>query len=208
MQMFNFLLLGFQSSAGLIMWILLFIAFFSIGLMIERAWYLFLKCDLGSGTFMSTIWKYIKAGDFDRATKYAQTVNTPLAKGVSSVLTNRTKGPKAIKKAVDEVFLTEGPKIKRNVFLLNTIANLATLIGLTGTIYGTMECFDAIANAPAAQRAQQLAAGISITMSATLMGLLVAVPNILVHGILSGKADKIVEDMDEKTTKLINAVEE
>jgi biopolymer transport protein ExbB/TolQ len=70
-----------------------------------------------------------------------------------------------------------------------------------------MECFDAIANAPAAQRAQQLAAGISITMSATLMGLLVAVPCILVHGILSGKADKIVEDLDEKTTKLINAVE-
>jgi biopolymer transport protein ExbB len=208
MQMFNFLLLGFQSSAYFIMWILLFVGFFSVGLMIERAYYLFFKCDWGSGTFMSTISKYIKAGDFDRAMKYAQTINTPLAKGVCGVLTNRTKGPKAIKKAVDEVFLTEGPKIKRNVFLLNTIANLATLIGLTGTIYGTMECFDAIANAPAAQRAQQLAAGISITMSATLMGLLVAVPNILVHGILSGKADKIVEDMDEKTTKLINAVEE
>ena len=208
MQMFNFLLLGFQSSAWLIMWILLFVGFFALGLAIERFFYLFIKCDWGSGAFMSTISKYIKAGDFDRAAKYAETVNSPLAKGVRSVLSNRTKGPKAIKKAVDEVFLTEGPRIKRNVFLLNTLANLATLIGLTGTIYGTMECFDAIANAPAAQRAQQLAAGISITMSATLMGLLVAVPCILVHGILSGKADKIVEDMDEKTTKLINAVEE
>lgn len=208
MQMLNFLLLGFQSSAQLVMWVLLFLFFLGAGLAIERFWYLFLKCDLGSGTFMSTISKYIKAGDFERAMKYAGTMNSPLAKGVLSVLINRTKGPKAIKKAVDEVFLTEGPRIKRNIFLLNTLANLATLIGLTGTIYGTMECFDAIANAPAAQRAQQLAQGISITMSATLMGLLVAVPCILVHGILSGKADKIVEDMDEKTTKLINAVEE
>jgi biopolymer transport protein ExbB len=208
MQMINFLLLGFQSAASFIMWILLFVAFVSLGLAAERVWYLFFKCDWGSSNFMNTVSKYIKAGDFDRATKYAGSVKTPLAKGVASVLVNRTKGPKAIKKAVDEVFLTEGPKVKRNVFLLNTIANLATLIGLTGTIYGTMECFDAIANAPAAQRAQQLAAGISITMSATLMGLLVAVPSILIHGILSGKADKIVEDLDEKTTKLINAVEE
>jgi biopolymer transport protein ExbB len=208
MQMLNFLLLGFQSSAYFIMWILLFIFFFAAALAAERIWFLFIKCDRGSGPFMATISKYIKAGDFDRATKHAGSVSTPLAKGVLGVLANRSKGPKAIKKAVDEVFLTEGPKVKRNIFLLNTIANLATLIGLTGTIYGTMECFAAIANAPAAQRAQQLAAGISITMSATLMGLLVAVPCIMVHGILSGKADKIVEDMDEKTTKLINAVEE
>jgi len=208
MALINFLLLGFQSSASLIMWILLFVAFFAAGLFVERFYYLFVKCDWGSSAFMNTISKYIKAGDFDRASKYAETVNSPLAKGVLSVLSNRTKGAKAIKKAVDEVFLTEGPRIKRNIFLLNTLANLSTLIGLTGTIFGTMECFDAIANAPAAQRAQQLAAGISITMSATLMGLLVAVPCILTHGILTGKADKIVEDMDEKTTKLINAVEE
>jgi biopolymer transport protein ExbB len=208
MQMVNFLLLGFQSAAAFIMCTLAFVAFVAIGLAAERFWYLFFKCDWGSNAFMNSISKYIKAGDFDRATKYAASVKTPLAKGVSSVLSNRAKGPKMIKKAVDEVFLTEGPKVKRNVFLLNTIANLSTLIGLTGTIYGTMECFDAIANAPAAQRAQQLAAGISITMSATLMGLLVAVPCILAHGILSGKADKIMEDMDEKTTKLINTVEE
>jgi biopolymer transport protein ExbB len=208
MHLFNFLLLGFQSSAQLIMWLILGLFCVAIAIMIERAYYLFFKCDKGTGAFMETISKYIKAGDFDRATKYASSLKTPLAKGVASVLVNRTKGPKAIKKAVDEVFLTEGPRIKRNIFLLNTFANLATLTGLTGTIYGTMECFDAIANAPAAQRAQQLAAGISITMSATLMGLLVAVPCILIHGVLSGKADKIVEDMDEKTTKLINAVEE
>jgi biopolymer transport protein ExbB len=208
MQMLNFILLGFQSSAGWIMWIILGTFFFALGLFIERFWYLYVKCDMQSGTFMRGIWNYIKTGEYDRAIKYALSFQSPLAKGVVSILQNRQKGTKAIKKAVDEVFLTEGPRIKRNVHLLNTLANLATLIGLTGTIYGTMECFDAIANAPAAQRAQQLAAGISITMSATLFGLCVAVPCIFGHGLLSGKADKVVEDMDEKTTKLINAVEE
>lgn len=208
MQIFNFLLLGFQSSASLVMWVLLILACLSAGLWIERIIYLVFKCDMGTASFMNTIQQYIKAGDFERATKHAASSKTPLAKGVLAVLTNRSKGAKAIKKAVDEVFLTEGPRVKRNIFLMNATANLATLIGLSGTIYGTMECFDAIANAPAAQRAQQLASGISITMSATLMGLLVAIPNIMAFGLLSGKADKIVEDLDEKTTKLINAVEE
>jgi biopolymer transport protein ExbB len=208
MQYLNFLLLGFQSSAGLIMWVILLTGVFGIGLFIERFMYLFMTADKGTAGFMKGISSYLKAGDYDRAIKFASSANTPLSKAVLAILQSRSKGAKAIKKAVDEVFLTEGPKIKRNVFLLNTLANIATLIGLTGTIYGTMECFDAIANAPAAQRAQQLAAGISITMSATLFGLTVAVICISCHGLLTGKADKIVEDMDEKTTKLINAVEE
>lgn len=208
MQLLNFILLGFQSSAGFLMWIILSVLFVGLGLFIERFWYLFIKCDMGSAAFMKGISNYLKAGDYDRAIKLAAAQKSPLAKGVLCVLQNRSNGSKSIRKAVDEVFLTEGPKIKRNIFFLNVFANLATLIGLTGTIYGTMECFDAIANAPAAQRAQQLASGISITMSATLMGLLVAVPCIMMGGILSAKADKVIEDMDEKITKLSNAVEE
>ncbi|MGE5670485.1 MAG: MotA/TolQ/ExbB proton channel family protein [Fibrobacterota bacterium] len=208
MQLIHFLLLGFQSSAGLIMWVILLCLFVMLALAAERAYFLYFKCDSGNRSLLNVVSKYLKTGEYEKAIKHASGVGTPLAKGIVSILANRTKGPKAIKKAVDEVFLTEGPKIKRNVHYLNMLANIATLIGLTGTIFGTMECFDAIANAPAAQRAQQLASGISVTMSATLFGLFVAVPSVLTHSILSGKADKIVEDLDEKTTKLINAVEE
>ena len=71
MHLFNFLLLGFQSSASLIMWLLLALFFVALALAIERFWYLFLRCDNGTGTFMEMVSKYIKAGDFDRATKYA-----------------------------------------------------------------------------------------------------------------------------------------
>ena len=71
-----------------------------------------------------------------------------------------------------------------------------------------MMAFDAIANVPAAQRAQALATGISVAMSTTLFGLIVAVPTILIQGILAGKSDRVVEEMDEKTAKLINLIEE
>jgi biopolymer transport protein ExbB/TolQ len=208
MQLLHFVILGFNSTAWWVMWAILICLAIMLGLTIERALFLFLKCDSGNRSLLNVISKYLKTGEYDKAIKQASSVSTPLAKGILSVLQNRTKGTKAIKKAVDEVFLSEGPKIKKNVHYLNMFANVATLIGLTGTIFGTMECFDAIANAPAAQRAQQLASGISITMSATLFGLIVAVPSILSHSILSAKADKLIEDLDEKTTKLINAVEE
>ena len=208
MELFKFLGMGFQSSAWALMWLILIVGFVFLALFIERCYYLFLVCDRGTAPFMKNLQNFLKAADFDRAVKLASSEKTPLAKGVLAILQNRQNGSKAVRKAVDEVFLAEGPRVKRNIFLLNTMANVATLIGLTGTIYGTMECFNSIANIPAAQRAQALANGISITMSATLMGLIVAVPCVIGHGLCSAKADKIVEDLDEKLTKLSNALEE
>jgi biopolymer transport protein ExbB/TolQ len=208
MQLLKFIVDGFTSPGSAVMWIILLIFFGILALVIERIWYLVFKCGSGTGSFMSGISKYLKAGDYEKAIKYASSVNTPLAKSVTSILQNRGKGVKAVQKSVDEVFLTEVPKISRNIPILSTLANLATLLGLTGTIYGLMIAFDAIANVPAAQRAQALATGISVAMSTTLFGLCVAVPTILAHGLLSGKSDKIVEEMDEKTAKLINLVEE
>ncbi|MBD3346698.1 MAG: MotA/TolQ/ExbB proton channel family protein [Chitinivibrionales bacterium] len=208
MQLLNFIISGFKTSGSLMMWIILLVAFAILALVIERVWYLFLKCGTGSATFMSGIAKYLKAGDYEKAIKYANSVKTPLAKGITTILENRGKSQKAVQKALDEVFLTETPKIIRFVPMLNTLANLATLLGLTGTIYGLMVAFDAVANVPAAQRAQALATGISIAMSTTLFGLLVAVPTIFAHGIISAKSDKVIEELDEKTAKLINLIEE
>ena len=207
-MLIKFVVDGFVSPGSFAMWAILFILFGTIGLWIERGWYLYVKCGTGSASFMSGVSKYLNSGDFEKAIKYASSVNTPLARGVLAVLQNRGKGAKAVQKSVDEVFLTETPKILRNLVIMPTLANLATLLGLLGTIYGLMLAFDAIANVPAAQRAQALATGISVAMSTTLWGLIVAVPTLLIHGVFAGRSDRLVEEMDEKTAKLINLVEE
>ena len=207
-MLFKFIVDGFTSPGAIAMWTILMMAFAILGIVIERVWYLFFKCGASSGSFMAGISKYLKAGDYEKAIKYASSATTPLAKAIVAVLQNRGKSSKQVQKAVDEVFLTETPKVTRSVNILNTFANLATLTGLLGTIFGLMMAFDAIANVPAAQRAQALATGISVAMSTTLFGLIVAVPTILVQGILAGKSDRVVEEMDEKTAKLINLIEE
>jgi biopolymer transport protein ExbB/TolQ len=207
-MLYKFIIAGFISPGAFCMWMILAFGFAAIGLIIERAWYLYIKCGTGSTSFMSGISKYLKAGDYEKAIKYASSLTTPLAKSVLAILENRGKPSKVVQKKVDEVFLGEAPKVTRNINMINTLANLATLSGLLGTIYGLMMAFDAIANVPAAQRAQALAMGISTAMSTTLFGLLVAVPAILLQGIFAGRSDKVLEEMDEKTSKLVNLVEE
>lgn len=208
MQLFKFIIDGFQSPGSFVMWIILFLAFGLVGIIFERAWYLFIKCGTSSGSFMAGISKYLKAGDYEKAMKYSSSMTTPLAKSVTAILKSRGQTAKQVQKAVDEVFLTEGPKVTRNIVIINVMANLSTMLGLTGTIFGLMMAFDAIANVPAAQRAQALATGISVAMSTTLFGLCVAVPALLCQGILASKSDKIMEEMDEKSAKLVNLVEE
>ena len=208
MQFLKFIVSGFQSPGAVVQWIILICMFAGIALILERLWYLFLKCGMSSASFMAGISKYLKTGDYDKATQYSTSVNTPLAKSIAAVLQSRGKGAKAAQKAVDEVFLTEAPKIQRNLGTLAMLANVSTLLGLLGTIYGLMQAFDAIANIPAAQRAQALANGIAFAMSTTLFGLIVAVPLIFLHSILGRKSEQLIEEMDEKTAKLINLVEE
>jgi biopolymer transport protein ExbB len=208
MQFVNHIVAGFHITGSFMMWIILIMALLTVGFIVERVWYLYLKCGTNRGAFMSGISKYIKAGDFEKAIKYASTVSTPLSRTVLAVLQNRGKGRKATAKAVDEVFLSEAPKITARIGLLSMFANLATLVGLSATVYGVMVDFDAIANVPVAQRAAALAAGISIALSGTLFGLLVAIPALFVSGFLAAKADALIEEMDEKSTKLMNLVEE
>jgi biopolymer transport protein ExbB/TolQ len=189
-------------------WGILVCLFVAIALTVERGWYLFVKCGMGSSSFMAGIGKYLKAGDYAKALQYAKGVKSPLARVIATVLENRGKGVKVIQRSVDEVFLSETPKVQRNLTLMAVIANVATLLGLMGTIYGLMQAFDAIANVPAAQRAAALANGISFAMSTTLFGLVAAVPTILMQGILARRSESIIEELDEKSTKFINLIEE
>jgi len=207
-QFVKFVVAGFQSTGSQMQWGILLCMCAGFALCIERVWYLYIKCGRGGGGFMAGIGKYIKQGDYAKALQYAKGNNTPLGKTIAAILENRGKGTKAINKAVEEVLLTETPKVQRNLAFMAVIANIATLLGLMGTIYGLMVSFDAIANVPAAQRAAALANGIAFAMSTTLFGLITAVPILLVQGLLIRKSDKIVEEIDEKSTKLTNIVEE
>ena len=91
---------------------------------------------------------------------------------------------------------------------LAMISNVATLIGLMGTIYGLIAAFRSV-SAPgidASEKSRMLAAGIAVAMNTTLTGLLIAVPAILIYTFLHNKTVKIIDEIDEHTVKLINLI--
>jgi biopolymer transport protein ExbB/TolQ len=86
------------------------------------------------------------------------------------------------------------------------LANVATLLGLLGTIFGLREAFSSVSLASAAERSASLAQGIAIALNATGFGLLVAVPLSVAHAYLVSQAETIIEQVDEFSVRLINAL--
>lgn len=208
-SLIHYIWVGFLPENGgtVVQVAILLLGLTGLGFVIERALYLYGVAG-NTGKFMNGLQKFIKTSDWDNAQKYSDSQSKmPLARAVSVILKNRDEGSKKVQKAIDEVFLADAPKVTKNIGIISMFANTATMVGLFGTILGLMMSFDAVANAPAAQRATALANGISIAMSTTLWGLTNAIPLILLQGALAGKSEQILADLDEKTSKLVNLIE-
>jgi biopolymer transport protein ExbB len=198
------ILKGFQGEGKFYMTVILCLGIISLAIIAERFYYIYVKSSAGRANFMRNIAQLLQTGRVAEAGHLAASQNFPLAKIISAVLQNKAKGQAAIEKAVDEVYLTEAPRINRYLNLLPAFANIAMLCGLLGTIFGLILAFDAVANLPAAQRPQALANGISIVMVNTWSGLAVAIPILLLHGLLAMQSERLQEEMEEKAVKVMN----
>lgn len=100
------------------------------------------------------------------------------------------------------------PGIERRTPYLATFANIATLLGLLGTIIGLIAAFTAVANADPAEKATLLSQSISLAMNTTAFGLMAAIPLLLVHSWLQSKTSAIVESLEIAVVKFLNLIEE
>jgi len=200
----SLILKGFNGEGRFYMSVILFLGLVSLAIIAERFIYIFIKSSKGRAEFMRNVAKLLQGGRVDEANRLASSQGTPLARIIAAVLQNKPKGQAAAERAVDEVFLTEAPRINRYLNLLPALANIAMLCGLLGTIFGLILAFDAVANLPAAQRPAALANGISIVMVNTFTGLAVAIPVLLCHGLLSMQSERLQEEMEEKSVKVMN----
>lgn len=200
-----------DSSGWVFMWTLLVVAGFMIAIAIERTHYIYMRSNIDAPKFMAQVRKLVALGDYKRAIALCHSVrHKALPQIVLSGLqkASRMKAPnfRAIQNAVDEGTLEVIPKLQARTNYLAMIGNIATLIGLMGTIFGLILSFRSVA-APgidAAEKARLLAHGISVAMNTTLTGLAVAIPSILIYTILHNKTTKIIDEIDEHTVKLIN----
>jgi biopolymer transport protein ExbB/TolQ len=177
---------------------------FVIAIIAERFVYLLTKYRVNSNEFMAQIRKLVQAGNIDRAIKLCEAAPLPLLQVVKSGLTQSQKGDDAVIAAMEEKWAELHPALEKRTPWLWTLANIATLIGLLGTISGLIKAFGAVGSADASQRAAILARGISEAMWNTALGLGIAVLCMIFHLILHTMTKNIKQDMELSTMKLEN----
>ncbi|MCA9562920.1 MAG: MotA/TolQ/ExbB proton channel family protein [Myxococcales bacterium] len=194
-------------TGGIWMYAILAMSILALGLIIERFIFLFFKYNINAQAFMSQVQKLVMANNIDRAIKLCNAApSAALPKVVKAGLTRANKGEVEIQNAVEEATLEVVPQIMKRTPALQAIANVATLLGLLGTIVGLIQTFKALnaGDVPMDQRTQVLSQGISLAMNTTAAGLIVAIPCLLAHLFLSGMTKKIVDEIDQYGVKLEN----
>lgn len=177
----------------------------SIAFAVERFVRLFLQYNVDGASFMFEVQKYILANDIDGAIRLCNGAGrAALPKVIKAGLQRASRDETQIQNAIDAASLETIPKLERRLSYLALIANIATLLGLLGTISGLIKSFAAIAQADPAQRQAILSAGISEAMNATAFGLITAIFTMIVHSILTNKANRLLEEIDEFGVKLLD----
>jgi biopolymer transport protein ExbB len=198
-------LINAMREGGPVMWIILGFSVVSFAIVIERFFFIQLRYNINGPAFMKKIQKLVEARNFERAIQLCNAApNAALSRVLKAGLSRAGKSERDIQDAVDEVALEILPKLQKRTNYLQVIANVATLLGLLGTILGIIMAFDAVANVEPAMKQKVLTKGISVALYTTAFGLVVAIPSLLFYAILDNKTVKIIDEVDEFSVKLIN----
>jgi biopolymer transport protein ExbB len=129
-----------------------------------------------------------------------------LSYGLARISTARSRDD--IEKAMEESLMDVVPRLEKRTHYLATFSNLATLLGLLGTVIGLINAFAAVATVNPADKANLLSASISVAMNCTAFGLMTAVPLLVIHAVLQTKTTELVDSLEMVSVKFLNAVTE
>lgn len=196
-------------EGGMFIYIILFILVFGMAIVIERTLFL-ARSRVNGADLLRSIREALRVNDREAALAACGGSAAPLLLLFRKGL---TQAPSLVQKeeaqgVIDEALLEIVPQIEKRIDYLPTLANIANLLGLLGTIMGLIKSFQSIAVADPAQKAALLAQGISTAMYATAFGLMVAIPLMFCYTILQSKTNQLLDHLEEFSLKFVNALSE
>ncbi len=195
----------FFQEGGTFMYIILGVFAFGAAIAVER--FLYLTMVRGRN---KSIWKQLlpmlAQGDFARAEEVASKSKADIARILSYGMDQNIQGSRHddIELAMEEGLMEIMPRLEKRTPYLATFANIATLLGLLGTIMGLITAFTAVANVDPAEKANLLSASISVAMNTTAFGLIAAIPLLLAFSYLQTKTTEIVDSLEMVAVKFVN----
>jgi len=196
----------FIVKGGVFMYPIIFCSVVALAIFLERLWFLRRK-NIIPEDFVQKVEGLVRKGKIGDATFLCQSDVSSIAKVFLAGLKNTRKGLWLVKEAIEERGSREATILEKNVNLLATLANLAPLLGLLGTVSGMIKTFNAISVQGIGNPAP-LAGGIAEALLTTAAGLCVAIPTLVCHRFLRDRAGKLIFEMEENSIKLVEIMEE
>jgi biopolymer transport protein ExbB/TolQ len=200
---------GFFQSGGIFMYPIVVVLALGVAIAVERWFYLSV-----ARTSNHRLWKKIQphlaAGDMLQVAMLTEKSKSAISHifnyGLSRARTSRRRDDVEI--AMEEGLMETVPNLEKRTGYLATFANIATLLGLLGTIIGLIQAFTAVAAANPSEKADMLSASISVAMNTTAFGLMVAIPLLLIYALLQTKTTQLVDSLEMASVKFLNSLTE
>jgi biopolymer transport protein ExbB/TolQ len=208
MQIWSLIVRFFQGG-GDFMYPIAFVFVFGLAIAIER-WGRLTYIASQNRSLWNEIVPLLSQGNFrgvaQVTSKSSAAIGHILNYGLARIQSARRRDD--IEKAMEESLMEVVPRLEKRTHYLATFANLATLLGLLGTVMGLIRAFAAVATVNPAEKANLLSASISVAMNCTAFGLMTAVPLLFVHAYLQTKTTDVIDSLEMASVKFLNAITE
>ena len=200
-------IVGFFQKGGLFMYPIMFVFAAGMAIAVER-WFQLNRIRSANHSMWKLLQPVLVKGEFDKArqmvNKNKSTISQMLAMGLARQGAVRRRDD--IEIAMEESMMEIIPQLEKRTPYVALLSNIATLLGLLGTIMGLIEAFTAVANANPAEKADLLSASISVAMNTTAFGLMSAIPLLLFHAKLTSTTGQIIDSLEMASVKALNTI--
>lgn len=201
--MLSFLLNAFNDGGGF-MYPIAILLFFGVIIIIERSYSILFVYKADGGQLMQKIQRLLLDNNIDEAVKLCNSKkNAAIYRVFKAAMVSSDRPIEEIQDHIEVANMAVIPKLQNRMPYLSTIANVATLVGLLGTIIGLVKTFEAVGAVEGSQKQLLLSAGISTAMNTTAFGLIVAIPCSLAYGFLYNKINNIIDEVDHYSGRLL-----
>ena len=203
-----YVIVDFFVQGGIFMYPILLVFAVGVAIAIERYVTLTLLTKRNQAMW-GQVQPLLAKRDFDKAREVTAKDTSTIAQLLSMGLERQgaVRRRDDIEIAMEECMMEIMPQLEKRTGYVGLSANVATLLGLLGTVMGLIQAFTAVANANPAEKADLLGAAIAVAMNTTAFGLLVAIPLLVVHAVLTTKTAQIVAGLEMASVKTLNAIQ-
>ncbi|MCM8782235.1 MAG: MotA/TolQ/ExbB proton channel family protein [Candidatus Omnitrophica bacterium] len=196
----------FMQKGGPLMWVILLCSVIALAVVIERFMQL-RKIKIDTGKFMEEIAKLLKRNRIMEAIDMCNQTPGPIPQVVKTGILKHDRSRPEIREAIEDAAVAEIPVLEKNLSVLATMAHIAPLLGLLGTVTGMVRAFQIIeqkATALQPVNPKDLAGGIWEALLTTVFGLCVAIPAYVAYNFLVNKVNEFIFEMEKSATDLVN----